>query len=401
MINMTEKDKKKCCGCTACANICPHKAITMKKDYEGFLYPVVDKQKCTNCNLCEKICPIINKKSEKHQIDSYAIRVKNSEVLKTSTSGGFFTPIANYVLNKEGAVIGVGYGKDWRIEDILVTNENRNDLEQLRGSKYVQSYLGDMFQKIQKLLKANKTVLFSGTPCQVHGLKSYLRKEYSNLITVDLVCHGVPSPELWRKYIQYQEKKNKSKVKSINFRNKTYGYHSGTIKIVFENCKEYYGSARVDYMLKSFFSEICSRPSCYDCQFKDIYHISDFTIFDCWSASKLVKNLEDDDKGYTNVLVNTAKGKKILDDLKSQYEIYPTDMKEAIKLDGSMVEKSAIPHNKRKEFMYDLSHETIEKVIQKYIPVEKSDLIIEKSKKFFYKTGGLNWIKKLKKLKEE
>lgn len=397
MIQITDKNKEKCCGCTACANICPKGAITMQEDFEGFLYPVVDKEKCIQCGLCEKVCPIKNQSEKKTEPEAYAVRVKDKKILETSTSGGFFTPVAKEILKRDGIVVGVAYGENMRVEHILVSKENEEKLELLRGSKYVQSYLGDMFKKIEKLLKDGKVVLFSGTPCQVNGLINFLKKDYENLITIDLICHGVPSPKLWKKYVEYQEKKNKSKIKQAAFRNKTYGYHSGTMKLVFENGKKYYGSARVDYMLKSFFAEISSRPACYECAFKTKYHVSDFTIFDCWSVSKLVENLKDDDKGYTNVMVNTQKGKQLLKEIENQIEIYPTHLEESIQLDGPMVEKSAIPHKDRNEFYQSLNEHGLEKTIKKYIYVSKKDKVIESSKKIVYKAKILNKIKELEK----
>ena len=393
MIQITDENKEKCCGCTTCINICPVKAIKMQEDEEGFLYPIIDKEKCINCNLCEKICPIINTKKSKKNPKAYATRVKDEEVLKDSTSGGFFTPLAEYVLENNGIVIGVAFGENLKVEHIKIDKENKERLVELRGSKYVQSYLGDMFQEIKKLLETDKLILFTGTPCQVQGLNNFLGKGYKNLITMDLICHGVPSPKLWDLYVKYQEEKNKSKIKEIHFRNKTYGYHSGTMKLVFENGKEYYGSARVDYMLKSFFTEISSRPSCYNCAFKNKRHISDFTVFDCWHISDLVKDIKDDDKGYTNVFVNTEKGESIFSEIGDKLQKYEVDLEQAIELDGPMVENSAIPNKNRNTFYNTLNENGIIETIQKYINVSSKDKMIEKSKKFLYKTKILEKIK--------
>lgn len=195
---------------------------------------------------------------------------------------------------------------------------------------------------------------FVGTTCQVYGLKRFLKKEYQNLFTIDLVCHGTPSPKLWRKYVKYQAEKYGSSIKQISFRNKTYGYHSGTMKILFGNGKAYYGSARVDYMLKSFFSEIASRPSCYNCPYKFVNRCSDFTIYDCWHAADLVN------------------------------------------LDGIMIKKQPMKNPKRDEFYTDLDDHTLKAHIQKYIPVTRKDMLIEKSKIIFYRTGMMRVIKKVK-----
>ena len=396
MINISEENKVNCCGCTACFNICPTKAITMQEDEEGFLYPVVDEEKCVNCNMCEKVCPVINPKVNSKLPKAYATRIKDDDILETSTSGGFFTPLAEYVLKNNGIVVGVAFGEDYRVEHLKIDNSNKERIKDLRGSKYVQSYLGKTFQEVKKLLEENRLVLFTGTPCQLQGLNNYLAKDYENLITMDLICHGVPSPKLWDLYVKYQQNKYKSKIKEIHFRNKTYGYHSGTMKLVFNNNKKYYGSARVDYMLKSFFTEISSRPSCYQCAFKNKRHVCDFTVFDCWHISDLVQGMKDDDKGYTNVFVNTEKGKDILEKIEKNIDTYEIDINKAISLDGPMVEKSAVPNQNRKMFYQTLNKEGIEKTIRKYINISYKDKMIELSKKILYNTNMLEKIKKIK-----
>lgn len=390
------KEKQKCCGCTACYNICPKQAIKMEEDIEGFKYPKVNVDLCIDCSLCEKVCPIKNSTCDnKKVLKSYVVRTKKNN-LKEATSGGFFYPLANSILNKNGYVYGVIFDKkDKKIKHIEVNNED--DLRLMNGSKYVQSDLLDIFSKIKKKLNSGKYVLFSGTPCQCEGLKKFLQKNFEKLIMVDVICHGVPSPKLWEKYVDFQEKKYKSSIIDVNFRNKTYGYHSGTMKLVFKNKKIYYGSARVDIMLKSFFKEISSRPSCYKCSFKKEVHETDFTIFDAWNASKLNSQVKEDDKGYTNVFINTEKGKKIFDDISNMYEYYETNYLRAIELDGIMVKNSAVAHPDRKEFYKDLNcNDGIKKIKKNYLKNKITDYIIEKSKKILYKTKILHCVKKLR-----
>lgn len=390
------QNKKDCCGCTACANVCPKNCITMIPDEEGFLYPEVNKGVCINCGLCEKVCPVIKlPEVSVGERKSYAIRNKNSEVLRNSTSGGFFTPIANYVLNKGGVVCAATYNDEWKVVHEFLADSDEGAFAKYRGSKYVQSYLGDCFSQIKEYLNKGKFVCFIGTTCQVNGLKKYVGDD-SNLLTVDLVCHGTPSPKLWKNYINYQQEKYNSQITSVSFRNKTYGYHSGTMKIEFANGKTYYGSARVDYMLKSFFREISSRPICYQCPFKQVERCSDLTIYDCWHFSDLVKGEKDDDKGYTNVIVQSEKGVEILKALADQLEIYQVDTQKAIELDGVMVTKAAVPHPKRKDYYKDLDKETLPQHIQRFIPVTKKDILIEKSKRVLYKLGIFNLVKKFK-----
>lgn len=387
MINIT--DKSACCGCTACANICPKGAIEMAPDEEGFLYPSVDKNSCVECGLCDRVCPIRQKRESKpKKVESYVLRAKANDVLMNSTSGGFVTPLAEYVLEQNGMVCAAAYDMDFTVKHIFVnSNGGGYRLDNIRGSKYVQSGLADCYKKIKGYLEQKKMVCFIGTTCQVSGLKSFLRKDYEELITVDLVCHGVPSPKLWSKYLDYQKNQYHSEIREISFRNKTYGYHSGTMKIRFSNGKTYFGSARVDYMLKSFFREIASRPSCYQCRFKMINRCSDYTIYDCWHATQLVENLQDDDRGYTNVIVQSEKGKKILNQIQDRYELYPADTEKAVELDGIMVEKSAIPHSKRQEFYKGIDGRTLPEQIQRFIPITWKDQLIEKSKVVLYKTG--------------
>lgn len=257
----------------------------------------------------------------------------------------------------------------------------------------MQSNVDDCLLKIKRYLEQGRMVCFVGTTCQVNGLKAFLCKDYEQLITVDLVCHGTPSPKLWDKYLNYQKSKYHSEIQEISFRNKTYGYHSGTMKIRFKNGMTYYGSARVDYMLKCFFNEISSRPICYQCSFKDLERCSDFTIYDCWHAAELVPGLKDDDRGYTNVIVRSERGQKILKKISDGYEMYRADTKKAIELDGVMILNSANPHERRSEFYVGMDNRTMQEQIQKFIPVKKTDILIERGKIIFYRLG-VYWIAK-------
>lgn len=393
--------KEECCGCTACYNVCPVGCIKMTPDEEGFVYPAVDKKKCIGCEKCQAVCPMLakeeveNKEIENKEIESYVLRTKNKDVLMNSTSGGFVTPLMKWVLEKNGIICAASYDEDYNVVHVFIDSDNE-ELDKIKGSKYVQSQLNDSFKKIKDYLKNGKFVCFIGTTCQVKGLKEYLGMEYEGLLSVDLVCHGTPSPKLWRKYLDYQTEKHQSQIKSISFRNKTYGYHSGTMKMEFENGNTYYGSARVDYMLKSFFKEISSRPSCYKCKFKQLERCSDFTIYDCWHASDLVKQLKDDDCGYTNLMVQSDVGRKVLEKVRDRYEIYKVDTEQAVSLDGIMVRKSAIPHPKRNEYYKDIDNEDLRSHIQKFIPVSKKDLLLERIKGFLYKTGLLRALKSIK-----
>lgn len=263
------KSKLDCCGCTACASSCPKSAITMVPDEEGFLYPKIDMRRCIECGACERACPILNKKTViSEKTEGYIIRIKDNKILYESTSGGAFTALADYILKQNGIVYGAGYDNNMRV--VCKRATTKQQLQEMRGSKFVQSDLGNIFQDIKKELKEGTTILFSGTPCQVAGLLSFLRKKPDNLLCVDFVCRGVPSPGLWDNYVKYMENKYSSKIVGARFKHKTYGYHTSTMKIDFANGKTYYGSGRVDPYMKAFVREISSRPSCAACAFKGI-----------------------------------------------------------------------------------------------------------------------------------
>ena len=389
-------DKTKCCGCTACASICPKTCINMRPDEEGFLYPVVDESSCVDCHLCEKVCPVINKKVNENKLpESCAVRAKDGDTVMNSTSGGFFTPFANWLKNNNGVICAAAYDEDFHVSHVIVdTTKEEIPYNRIRGSKYVQSDMRDCYVKIKEFLSHGRIVGFVGTTCQVAGLKAYIG-DNDNLITIDLVCHGTPSPKLWDKYLEYQKDKNKSEIKDISFRNKTYGYHSSTMKIDFENGNEYYGSARIDYMLKSFFKEISSRPICYECPFKTIERCSDVTLYDCWHIAELVPELKDDDRGYTNVIVQSEKGKKLLEELKEELNIYPVDTKKAVELDGIMVEHAAVPHPRRAEYYKNIDNVSLHDHIQTFIPVSKKDYVLERTKGVLHRTGILRIIKRI------
>lgn len=369
----------------------------MQPNWEGFLYPEVSASQCVDCGLCEAVCPILrNPVSQEERNEAYVVRTKSSEELSVSTSGGFTSPLARWVFERGGIFWAATYEHDWKVCHKDFTRMDETFCAS-RGSKYVQSYLGNSFLRIKQQLQEDKLVCFVGTSCQVYGLKSFLKKEYDNLITVDLVCHGTPSPKLWGKYIAYQTQKYGSSPAQINFRNKTYGYHSGTMWIRFENGKEYTGSARVDLMLKSFFSEISSRPSCYECFFKQRHRVSDFTIFDCWHMADLVPGETDDDRGYTNILVQSKKGHEIFKSIWDNYVVYEVDSDKAIALDGVMIETSAKAHPKRDRFYEDLEKHDLLAHVKQFVGLTFLDFILENVKQYAYVLGLMDFLRESKK----
>lgn len=364
MINIINKSE--CTGCTACKNICPQKCIEMKQDEEGFLYPQVDKEKCINCGLCEKVCPVKNKKQEKKKQKGYVLNNNNEEVRKKSTSGGAFTPIAEYVLQRNGACFGACFDENYNVIHKAV--EKEEDIDILRGSKYVQSNLKDSFEKTKCFLEEGRYVCFSGTPCQIEGLKNFLRKDYEKLITVDVMCHAVPSPLVWQKYFSYikKYKLNNEDVKKVLFRDKSkYGFKYSTMTLKSEN-KEYSRGVETDPYLRAFFGDLSDRPSCYDCVFKKQFHESDFTIWDCFVAENFDKSL-DDDKGTSRILVNSKKGNEIFEEIKSNFNYKEIEVEELVSNVKEMLNSVELP-TKREQFFKDINKMEEQEFFHKYFP---------------------------------
>ena len=283
MIKIT--DKKECCGCSACAQRCPVQCIKLHSDNEGFLYPVIDKQQCINCGLCSRVCPVINQNSIQKPVTTYAAKNCDITLRKASSSGGIFTSLAERTINNGGVVFGAAFNCNWEIEHIHV--DNINDIKKLRGSKYVQSQIGNSYAVAEKYLKEGKEVLFSGTPCQIAGFKRYLRKEYNNLTTVDVVCHGTPSPLVWRKYLdEVSSRHSITQITDIQFRDKTEGWKSYSLSIRYKDKegteKIFRETLNENVFMKCFLSNLCLRPSCYSCPARSGKSGSDITLADLW-----------------------------------------------------------------------------------------------------------------------
>lgn len=388
------KEHKQCTGCTACTSACPKQCIEMKRDDEGFKYPVIDVSKCIRCGLCEKICPVNHPTEKNGVVAGYVARYKDIDTVIESTSGGSFSAFADYTFIRNGLLYGVGYDENLTVNHFGINVGHKEQVSEMIGSKYVQSDLKQCFTEIKDALKTGRFVCFSGTPCQVAGLKAYLKKNYENLITVDLVCHGVASPLLFEKYVSYMQEKEKSKVVNVKFRNKTYGYHSGTMMVQYANGKKYYGSGRVDYMSKAYFKGACSRYSCYECQYKGIERCSDFTVFDSWHVEQLVWGKKDDDKGYTNIFVHTEKGKRVICEMTPYLEIWEADTMKMKLLDGVMIDNNPTMDRNRAVLIKEASEQSFEGCMQKYLPVSSTDKIVEKTKAILYRIGLLSSLKR-------
>lgn len=392
------EDKASCCGCGACAAACPKNCISMKFDDEGFAYPSLDECCCIECGLCVQVCPLVADHASfgaKSVEIAYAATSTNEKARKISTSGGVFDAFVRATIERGGIVIGARFDEHFKVvHDLRTTVEGSTAFY---GSKYVQSDLSanDVYRRAQNALKAGTWVLFSGTPCQVQALKMYLGKEYSNLITCDFVCRAVPAPLAWEVYLREMCAKYASAPKSVVFRNKTYGYHSGTMKIEFENGKAYYGSGRIDPMHKAFFANLISRPSCYKCPFRRTQRSSDFTIFDCWSYADLT-GMHDDDLGHSHLWVHTNKGIALIPRLKNDLDLIEVDLDSVVATDGKMAVQDIRPNRSREAFLPYIYQHGFEAAVQRFIPVTIKDKAIEVAKGVLYKVGILSAFSKAK-----
>lgn len=360
MIKIIEKTK--CCGCSACANKCPKKAIEMKEDEKGFKYPYVNKDLCINCGLCEKVCPIINAKRITNNPEAYACINKNDIIRKESSSGGIFTLIAEEILEKNGVVFGAAFDNNFKVQHVCV--EKKEDLDILRTSKYTQSDILDTYRRAEDILKTGRLVLFTGTPCQIEGLRSYLMKEYGNLYTQDIICHGVPSPKVWDQYKKYRKKIDNEQPKNINFRNKDNGWSLFNLKFEY-NDKSYSKNQKEDLYMKAFLNNLSLRDSCYECSFKKYNRISDITLADFWGINNIDKQLNDN-KGVSLVIINSEKGESLLKAIKEKTIIEKVDLDEAIKYNKSFVQ-SAEKNKNRDRFFEELEYKTFDELIEKNI----------------------------------
>lgn len=348
MIEMQEKYM--CSGCGVCENICPVKAISMCADEEGFLYPNINEKKCIGCQKCQKQCPILNtekKQSKKDENTAYAAKTKKESVLQSSSSGGIFTEIATFILENEGVVFGAAFDNEFHVKHIGISHIN--DLHKLQGSKYVQSEIGNTYIEAKEYLDAGKMVLFTGTPCQIAGIYNFLNREYENLYTQDIVCHGVPSPMVWKKYIEFREQKALGKTKKIYFRNKKYGWKNYSIQFEFTNHVEYLKEFSEDIYMRGFLKNIFLRPSCYQCKFKTMTRRSDITLADFWGIEKVCPEMYDK-KGTSLVMLNSQKGNEIFDLVKNSIDWSRVDFSEAAKYNSSIF-MSVKKNDDREEFL--------------------------------------------------
>lgn len=352
------KNWENCCGCTACASICNHGAITMHPDAMGFCYPQVDVSKCIDCHLCEKVCAFndfYDTSPNLSEPEFYGGRHKNTSEVEKSRSGAVFVALSDWILQYGGVVYGAGYAEHFRVVHKRVTTMVERD--EFRGSKYVQSDLGDVYRKVRSDLKAGLVVMFTGTPCQIAGLASFIGPALrENLYLVDIICHGVQGPNVWRDYLAYLERIQSDRIVMANFRDKQrFGWSAHEESYKFSGGKILYTHL--------FYQQVLLRPSCGICHFANIRRPSDITLGDFWGWEKTDPNFNKDDKGASLIIVNTDKGRRLFETIRKQLHIIPAIQEHC--LQPNLCHPTP-PHPKSKQLAKDYARIGFERTLKKY-----------------------------------
>ena len=366
MIEIIEKEQ--CCGCNACGDICPKGAISFPKDYEGFWYPKVDEKLCINCNLCKNICPILKSEELRNVNNSvpecYVAEHKSVDVIFSSTTGGMFSAAAEVMYSQKGYVGGAIHNDDWTVSEYI--SNKKEDLKLLRRSKDLQSFSEGFYKKVKKILDNGDKVLVCGVPCQIAALKSFLGRDYTNLITIDLVCLGVNSPKVWLKYIESIEKKYGSKIEWTENKSKEYGWKNLTQKFVFENGTEAFDTVKTSNFIKGFVhSHLYCRPSCYNCRFKGFPRIADISIGDFWGIEKHDKKYSKN-IGTSLVMVNSTKGSEYFDKMKKRINFEQVPIEWALDGNPALVNSISKSNIDREAFFADIDKIPFDDLVKKY-----------------------------------
>lgn len=377
---MKLRDKETCTGCGLCVNVCPNGCIKMKRDQEGFYFPVIHQQQCLDCGLCKKAC-FDMASNPKKEVRVYAAYQKAVERRLKASSGGIFELLAEEVLNRKGVVFGV---KMEGLKAVHTHIEKKQELEPLLGSKYMQSDVGCSYQQVQVFLKQKRWVLFSGTPCQVDALIKYLGGKSPYLLTVDFICHGVSSPNVFEKYMG-EHKIGHEKINQISFRDKTEGWNCFSMAMTTENGQVYRENMHKDSYLQSFLKNMNLRLSCFNCAFRTVDRVSDVTLGDFWECENIWSDWKDD-KGYSLVFIQSEKGKMFFDIIQEAIVSKEADIEKVLTYNQSMLVSPWDQYSRDLFFKY-IQKETVEKSMMK---VEKEGL---------HKKIGRKWWKICRKIK--
>lgn len=375
------QDKSKCVGCYACYSCCPQNCISMEDDHEGFKYPQINLDACINCKKCERVCPGIQRQLHPHFSEvSLAAYSKDEQIRNSSSSGGIFSVLALVVLKHGGVIFGAAFDNKFAVHHIKVSSIK--DIGKLRGSKYVQSRIENTFREAKDILESGREVYFSGTPCQIDGLKNFLGKEYSNLITQDIICHGVPSPYVWNKYLDSVRENLNSEIKCVSFRDKLLGWKKYSVKVEGTNGKVEMSTFLDNPMMRAYLRDLCLRPSCYSCPSKGVKRSSDITLADFWNVSDFLDNF-DDDRGIDLIICHSSKGLALLREASPEIVSQEIDMRAAYE-NFQMNNSSRQPAN-RDAFIKDLGQSTFAEAVKKFCAISIRERIITKIKLIFQK----------------
>lgn len=348
-INIQLASADQCTGCSVCASVCPTGSISMKEDREGFLQPHIDIKSCIGCHKCEKTCPIITpiKIPTDFETQAYAAINQDDAVRMRSSSGGMFHALAKWTIEQGGVVFGARFNDQWEVvHDYTETIEG---IEPFMRSKYVQSRIGDTFKQAKQFLEDGRQVLFVGTPCQIGGLKAYIKKDYDNLLAVDFICHGVPSPKVWREYLK--EKVKGDKVLDVNFRDKRDGWKNFQCVTTTTTTTTTREKQHENLFFKGFIGNVYLRKSCYNCQFKEMHRISDITLGDFWGIENVNPEI-DDDRGLSAVFVHTNKGEKAVNLLQTKIQVWPQKICDIIACNSAMTNSVSMPKKRSRFYFY-------------------------------------------------
>lgn len=358
--------REDCCGCAACANACPKDCVSMVPDGEGFSYPQIDAAQCVGCGLCEQACPVLHpEKGGGQEPAAWAARARDGELRLSSSSGGVFSLLAEDTLAAGGAVFGAAMTPDCKgVRHVMAADSQ--GLDALRTSKYLQSETGGCFRRVREELERGRRVLFSGTPCQIDGLKGFLGRDYDNLLCVEVVCHGVPSPALWKKYAEYIEARGGAALTRVNFRHKKCGWLTFGFRLENSKRRVLYSTLKNNPFFRMFLLNYCLRPSCYRCPSKGLDRRADLTLGDFWGIENVAPELHDD-TGTSLVLVHTPKGAEALADILDRIEAKQVDRAAALEGNSAMLRSVARPPE-RDGFFADMKVVSFPELQRKYVP---------------------------------
>lgn len=367
-----------CTGCTACASVCSKGCISMVPDKDGFLCPVIDSVMCVNCGRCEAVCPVMNPVIIDHSASkAYAAYTKDDAVRLSSSSGGIFTELSKTVLKHGGVVFGSAFGDGFLLQHKAV--HDLGELEALRGSKYAQSDLGSSFKEAERYLKAGKTVLFSGTPCQISGLRSFLKSDYENLICVDLICHSAPSPKAWSAFLSEAASGTEADISTVNFRNKRNGWEDYSLVLSFTDGTEKVYNSKSNKYMQAFIGGLISRECCYNCNFKGSGHSGDITLGDFWGVQHIQPEAYNS-TGTSVAIINSEKGRFYFEKCFDRITVFASDPEKALGGNPAYY-TSCKRHKRRKKFFSNVNALGFTKAVDKYLPLTKSELAVKMIKR--------------------